>query len=49
MDGWFEQCLQCSYRRELKDLADFRRQPVGVLAGRDIDWSAEEGGRDDLS
>lgn len=20
MDGWYEQCLQCSYRRELKSL-----------------------------
>ena len=28
LDGWHEQCLQCSYRRELKDLAEFRELSV---------------------
>ena len=23
LDGWHEQCLQCSYRHELKNLAEF--------------------------
>ncbi len=31
LDGWYEQCLQCSYRHELKDIAEFKKQPV--LAG----------------
>ncbi len=29
MDGWYEQCLQCSYRSELKTLAKFK-EPVSV-------------------
>ena len=24
--GWYEQCLQCSYRQELPDIAEFQRQ-----------------------
>jgi hypothetical protein len=41
MDGWFEQCLQCSFRRELKEL---KRQavPVGVHTLVE-DWSKDEG------
>lgn len=35
LDGWFEQCLQCGYRRELKEL---KKQPVGVGAHSE-DWS----------
>ncbi len=30
LDGWYEQCLQCSYRRELKDIAEFKKQPVSA-------------------
>lgn len=30
LDGWHEQCLQCAYRHELKDIADFKRQPVAA-------------------
>jgi hypothetical protein len=30
MDGWFEQCLQCSYRREMRDIKEFKKQPVLV-------------------
>jgi hypothetical protein len=36
-DGWFEQCLQCSHRRELKDL---KREAVPVGVGHRLeDWS----------
>ena len=28
MDNWYEQCLQCSYRHELKNIAEFQGQPV---------------------
>jgi ribosomal protein S27AE len=31
MDGWYEQCLQCSFERELKELAEFKSKPT--LAG----------------
>ncbi len=31
LEGWYEQCLQCSHRHELKDLALFEKQPI--LAG----------------
>jgi DNA-directed RNA polymerase subunit M/transcription elongation factor TFIIS len=39
-DGWFEQCLQCSYRKELREL---KRQPVtiGTHSSRE-DWSRNE-------
>lgn len=30
LDGWFEQCLQCSFRRELKDIREFNKRPVLV-------------------
>ncbi len=26
LDGWYLQCLQCSYRRELKSLAEFEAE-----------------------
>ncbi len=38
MDGWYEQCLQCSFRRELKELADFKGKPTlagGMRGGRE--------------
>ncbi len=28
MDGWYEQCLMCSHRRELKKLAVRREEPI---------------------
>ena len=34
IDGWFEQCLQCSYRKELKELGEFERQTVSVGGSR---------------
>ncbi len=40
LDGWFEQCLQCSYRRELPELKK-RGVAVGV-GGRQEDWSKNE-------
>jgi ribosomal protein S27AE len=27
LDGWYEQCLQCSYRVDLKTLAEFK-EPI---------------------
>jgi DNA-directed RNA polymerase subunit RPC12/RpoP len=41
MDGWFEQCLQCSYRRELKDIKDFKKTAVAV-GDKSINWSEED-------
>jgi hypothetical protein len=39
VDGWFEQCLQCSYRRELKDT---RREVVSIGACSPAeDWSKD--------
>ena len=26
MESWYEQCLQCSYRHELKSIAEFKEQ-----------------------
>jgi len=26
--GWYEQCLQCAHRSELKELAEFKKQSV---------------------
>jgi len=42
-DGWFEQCLQCSYRRELVELKN-RLIPVSVRRFPPEDWSKQ---RDD--
>ena len=27
-DGWYEQCLMCSHRRELKEIAVGRKKPM---------------------
>lgn len=27
-DYWYELCLQCAYRRELKDISEFGKQPA---------------------
>ncbi len=40
MDGWFEQCLQCSYRRELKDIKDFKKTTIAVADQED--WSKDD-------
>ena len=34
MDRWYEQCLQCSHRRELKDLTEFGKQPASTEGTR---------------
>ena len=26
--GYYEQCLQCSYMHELKDIAEFKKEPI---------------------
>ncbi|MBI2329500.1 MAG: hypothetical protein HYU85_07725 [Chloroflexi bacterium] len=31
---WYEQCLQCSYRSELKNLAEFKEPAPVALGGR---------------
>ena len=41
MDGWFVQCLQCSYRRELKEIKN-RLVPVSVKTTLAEDWSKEK-------
>jgi len=28
IDGWYEQCLMCSFRKDLKDIADFQKSPA---------------------
>ena len=28
MDGWYEQCLQCSHRWNLKNLDEFKKQTI---------------------
>ncbi len=33
MDGWYEQCLQCSHRKDLKNLDEFKKQPVALTGG----------------
>jgi hypothetical protein len=34
-DGWFEQCLLCSHRRELKKIASRPKTPVAFGPGDD--------------
>ena len=41
LDGWFEQCLQCGCRRELKEIGDFQKQRVMIGAGKE-DWAAQK-------
>lgn len=40
MDGWFEQCLQCSHRHELREL-QYRKVPVAV-AVKPNGWDSDE-------
>ena len=28
LDSYYEQCLQCSYRHELRDIAEFKKQLI---------------------
>ncbi len=41
MDGWFEQCLQCSFRRGLKELNEFRKTAVAV-GDKNINWNVDD-------
>jgi len=44
-DGWFEQCLQCSHRQELKHFFAFDGNKVSVMANSvkmQEDWSKSE-------
>jgi len=40
LDGWFEQCLQCSCRRELAELKN-QMVPVRVKRAQAEDWSKQ--------
>ena len=40
MDGWFEQCLQCGYRKALRELKP-QTVPVGAHA-KGEDWSQND-------
>ncbi|MDP3878938.1 MAG: hypothetical protein Q8Q07_01355 [Dehalococcoidales bacterium] len=33
IDGWYAQCLQCSYRRDLKAIAEKSKERRPVMAG----------------
>jgi ribosomal protein S27AE len=35
MDGWYQQCLLCAYRRELKELNASKRPLEKVVAGEE--------------
>jgi ribosomal protein S27AE len=35
MDGWYQQCLLCSYRRELKELNISKKPLVAVTTDKD--------------
>ena len=35
LNGWFEQCLQCSYRHELKGIIEYKKTPVAAGGNRD--------------
>jgi len=41
-DGWFEQCLQCSDRRELKDLAVLKKQTETAALDKSIRWDIDD-------
>ena len=48
LDGWYEECLQCSYRRELKDIAEFDRnsnlvQVAVKIEHKHEDWNSSGG------
>jgi hypothetical protein len=35
IDGWYQQCLLCAYRRELKELNIPKKPPVAVNTNED--------------
>jgi len=34
LDGWYGQCLQCGYRREMRAIAEARNTPLSLVAER---------------
>jgi hypothetical protein len=36
-DGWYEQCLQCAHRLELRELTLAKKRPVAVTRDRDVE------------
>jgi hypothetical protein len=42
IDGWFVQCLQCSHRKELRNLSN-QLVPVRVKPAPNEDWSKQRG------
>jgi ribosomal protein S27AE len=34
LDGWYEQCLQCGYRREMRAIAEAGRPPLDLVSDR---------------
>ncbi|HXY74893.1 MAG TPA: hypothetical protein VEH58_06180 [Dehalococcoidales bacterium] len=42
IDGWFEQCLQCSFRHELKDLIQFKKQEQVAALDKSIRWDVDD-------
>jgi hypothetical protein len=34
LDGWYEQCLQCGYRREMKPIAEAKKKESSPIAER---------------
>ena len=42
IDGWFEQCLQCSFRHELKDLIQFKKQEHIAALDKSIRWDVDD-------
>jgi len=38
-DTWFEQCLQCSHRRELDTAPALAKRPLRVAEGRRMSWT----------
>jgi hypothetical protein len=40
IDGWYQQCLMCAYRRELKEL-NYQKQPQAVAVADEDDSETE--------
>ena len=37
LDSWYEQCLLCSYRNELKDISGLKKSPAKTDTKPDMD------------
>jgi DNA-directed RNA polymerase subunit RPC12/RpoP len=42
LDGWYQQCLQCGYRREMKPLAEVKREQPAAPAVERLPTSGVE-------